>query len=151
MWKFLFMGIVHSATDMDDNSEYCCSYPGSFTLFGSVYFVLSRKEGKNLCDEYTNEECAFIVARYFRTNSFKRVQELFQNRFLNCRMPNKSAIQGTVKRFRIRFQLLVFTLADNEHQPQIYVGNSQNRCRYGGSEHNFFLIAENGVLIFFNI
>ncbi len=32
-----------------------------------------------------------------------------------------------------------------------YVGNSQNRCRYGASEHNFFLNAENGVLIFFNI
>ncbi len=33
----------------------------------------------------------------------------------------------------------------------VHMGNSQNRCRYGGSEHNFFLNAENGVLIFFNI
>ncbi len=31
----------------------------------------------------------------------------------------------------------------------VNMSNSQNWCRYGGSGHNFFLNAENGVLIFF--
>ncbi len=68
VWEFPFKGIVHTA----GNSEHCCTYPGKFAVC-PVLFVLSQKEGENLCNGYSNEEHALIIEHYFRTISFKQV------------------------------------------------------------------------------
>ncbi len=64
--KFPFTVIVHAAINMGGNSEHCCTYPGSFASFGSVLFILPRKEDENLRNgmypnSLSNGKCSFLA------------------------------------------------------------------------------------------
>ncbi len=102
MQKFLFMGIVHSQPTCVATVNTAADILKVSRHMVQCWSFYREKKVKICAMVYSNEERVFIIKHYFIITSFKRVQELFQNWFLNCRMPNKSTIQRIVELFHKR-------------------------------------------------